>query len=74
MVPLPPVRRSLPKEERDSWDENVHRTPYHPCGWSGTLPGPGFLEHGLGIIKEPKSFGNGGRGGGYVLGRVTRVF
>ncbi|PPQ83485.1 hypothetical protein CVT26_004155 [Gymnopilus dilepis] len=30
-VPLPPVRRNLPEEERDSWDENMGLTPYHPC-------------------------------------------
>ncbi|KAJ6488282.1 hypothetical protein C8R47DRAFT_1216085 [Mycena vitilis] len=29
-------------EERDSWDENVGRTPYHPSDWEKThrLPGP----------------------------------
>ena len=54
-VPLLPVHRNLP----NSWDENVDRTPYHPGGWSGTLPGPGL---GLGV-------GLGGRRG-YMLGRV----
>ncbi|KAF8628531.1 hypothetical protein AX15_003842 [Amanita polypyramis BW_CC] len=48
-VPLPPVRRCLPREERDSWDENVNATPYHPRGWKNVLPGPGLgICSGLG--------------------------
>ncbi|KAF8907671.1 hypothetical protein CPB84DRAFT_1768509 [Gymnopilus junonius] len=68
-VPLPPVRRNPPKEERDSWDENVGHTPYHPCGWSGVLPGPG-LGNGLGLGgKDIRNLNLGGRGG-FMLGRV----
>ena len=68
-MPLPPVRRSLPLEERDSWDENINQTPYHPCGWRGVLPGPG-LGHGLGLGgKDVRNLDLGGRGG-FVLGRV----
>lgn len=68
-VPLPPVRRNLPNEERDSWDENVNQTPYHPCGWRGILPGPG-LGHGLGLGgKDVRNLDFGGRGG-FMLGRV----
>ncbi|KAF8972534.1 hypothetical protein BDZ97DRAFT_839250 [Flammula alnicola] len=68
-VPLPPVRRNPPREERDSWDENVGHTPYHPCGWNGVLPGPG-LGHGLGLGgKDVRNLNLGGRGG-FMLGRV----
>ncbi|KDR68766.1 hypothetical protein GALMADRAFT_256609 [Galerina marginata CBS 339.88] len=68
-VPLPPVRRNPPKEERDSWDENVAHAPYHPCGWSGVLPGPG-LGLGLGLGgKDVRNLNLGGRGG-FMLGRV----
>ncbi|KAF9482361.1 hypothetical protein BDN70DRAFT_435995 [Pholiota conissans] len=68
-VPLPPVRRNPPREERDSWDENVGHSPYHPCGWSGVLPGPG-LGHGLGLGgKDVRNMNLGGRGG-HMLGRV----
>ena len=68
-VPLPPVRRNLPREERNSWDENVDHTPYHPGGWNGTLPGPG-LGQGIGLGgKDVRNVNFGGRGG-YMLGRV----
>ena len=68
-VPLPPVRRNLPREERNSWDENVNHTPYHPGGWSGTLPGPG-LGQGIGLGgKDVRNVNFGGRGG-FMLGRV----
>ena len=68
-VPLPPVRRNLPREERNSWDENVNHTPYHPGGWSGTLPGPG-LGQGVGLGgKDVRNVNFGGRGG-FMLGRV----
>ncbi|KAI1783632.1 hypothetical protein LXA43DRAFT_903124 [Ganoderma leucocontextum] len=43
-VPLPPVRPS-PVEERNSFDETVSLTPYHPQGWKGHLPGPGLLPN-----------------------------
>ncbi|KIM81770.1 hypothetical protein PILCRDRAFT_821118 [Piloderma croceum F 1598] len=69
-VPLPPVTAFKdPKtnewvEERDSWDESVDATPYHPCSWKGRLPGPG-----LGIGS--KNIGNiGALGGGFVMGLV----
>lgn len=68
-VPLPPVRRNPPHEERDSWDENANQTPYHPCGWRGILPGPG-LGHGFGLGgKDMRNLDLGGRGG-FMLGRV----
>jgi hypothetical protein len=69
-VPLPPVKRNLHKgEERDSWDENVASTPYHPCGWKDVLPGPGFgLGLGLGG-KDVRNLNLGGNGG-FMLGRV----
>jgi hypothetical protein len=68
-VPLPPVRRNLPREERNSWDENVNNTPYHPGGWSGTLPGPG-LGQGIGLGgKDVRNVNFGGKGG-FMLGRV----
>ena len=67
-MPLPPVRRNLPKEERNSWDENVNNTPYHPGGWSGTLPGPG-LGQGIGLGKDVRNVNFGGKGG-FMLGRV----
>lgn len=68
-VPLPPVRRNAPREERNSWDENVNHSPYHPCGWSGTLPGPG-LGQGIGLGgKDVRNMNFGGRGGS-MLGRV----
>jgi len=68
-VPLPPVRRNLPREERNSWDENVNHAPYHPCGWSGTLPGPG-LGQGTGLGgKDVRNMNFGGRSG-FMLGRV----
>jgi len=68
-VPLPPVRRNLPREERNSWDENVNHAPYHPGGWSGTLPGPG-LGQGVGLGgKDVRNVNFGGRGG-FMLGRV----
>ena len=71
-VPLPPVRRNLPREERNSWDENVNHTPYHPGGWSGTLPGPGLgqgIGIGLGGKSDVRNMNFGGRGG-FMLGRV----
>ena len=69
-VPLPPVRRNLPREERNSWDENVNHAPYHPCGWSGTLPGPG-LGQGVGLGgKDVRNMNFGGGRGGFMLGRV----
>ncbi|KAF8627282.1 hypothetical protein AX17_006327 [Amanita inopinata Kibby_2008] len=68
-VPLPPVRRCLPQEERDSWDENVTSTPYHPRGWKDVLPGPGLgLSLGLGG-KDVRNLNLNGNGS-YMLGRV----
>ncbi|KAF8628532.1 hypothetical protein AX15_003842 [Amanita polypyramis BW_CC] len=68
-VPLPPVRRCLPREERDSWDENVNATPYHPRGWKNVLPGPGLgICSGLGS-RDVRNL-NIGRNGSYTLGRV----
>lgn len=70
-IPLPPVRRCLPREERDSWDENVNATPYHPRGWKNVLPGPG---HGMGVFpafggRDVRNLNIGGNGS-YMLGRV----
>ncbi|KAG9310449.1 hypothetical protein JVU11DRAFT_9590 [Chiua virens] len=73
-VPLPPVTAYKDPvteewiEERNSWDENVGVLPYHPCGWKGTLPGPGI---GLGG-KDVMNLGlvNGGT---YVMGRLVMV-
>lgn len=68
-VPLPPVRRNLPMEERDSWDENVPSRPYHPQEWKGVLPGPGVGNaFGLGG-KDIRNMNLGGSGG-IMLGRV----
>lgn len=68
-VPLPPVRRNLPREERDSWDENVSTRPYHPHEWKGVLPGPG-LGHGFGLGGKDVQNINFGGSGGIMLGRV----
>ncbi|KAF8122453.1 hypothetical protein EV363DRAFT_1404860 [Boletus edulis] len=73
-VPLPPVSAYKDPssdewiEERNSWDDNVAVLPYHPCGWKGTLPGPGV---GLGG-KDVMNLGlvNGGT---YVMGRLCMV-
>ena len=73
-VPLPPVTAYKDPasdewiEERNSWDESVGSSPYHPCGWKGTLPGPGV---GLGG-KDVMNLGlvNGGT---YVMGRLVMV-
>jgi hypothetical protein len=74
-VPLPPVAAVKDEvsdewiEERNSWDENVGLTPYHPCGWRGTLPGPALVGFG------GKDVGNVGlvNGGTYVMGRLVMV-
>ncbi|KAG6333435.1 hypothetical protein ID866_5656 [Astraeus odoratus] len=74
-VPLPPVstvRDAMSDgwvEERNSWDEDVAVLPYHPCGWKGTLPGPG-------LSRAAKEGGEGGglvNGGSYVMGRLVMV-
>ncbi|KAH7909757.1 hypothetical protein BJ138DRAFT_1154505 [Hygrophoropsis aurantiaca] len=73
-VPLPPVSAFKDTtsdewiEERNSWDENVAPTPYHPCGWGGTLPGPGIGFGG-------KDVGNMGlvSGGAFVMGRLVML-
>ncbi|KAM6497752.1 hypothetical protein JOM56_005700 [Amanita muscaria] len=69
-VPLPPVRRCLPREERDSWDENMNATPYHPRGWKNVLPGPGLgICSGFGG-KDVRNLNIGGNSS-YMLGRVS---
>jgi len=73
-VPLPPVTAVKDEvsnewiEERNSWDESVGPTPYHPRGWKGTLPGPAVGFGG-------KDVGNIGliNGGTYVMGRLVMV-
>ena len=55
----------------------MNLTPYHPGGWSGTLPGPGLGGGGGGGLgggfggKDVRntSVGFGGKGG-FLLGRV----
>lgn len=71
-VPLAPVRRNPPKEERDSWDENVSPTPYHPSDWKGVLPGPGLPSHqGLrGKDMSKMHFANGGGMGTFMVSRL----
>ena len=70
-VPLPPVAAFKdPKtnewvEERDSWDENVGATPYHPCAWKGRLPGPALGFGGKNIRNL------GALAGGFVMGRLA---
>lgn len=64
-----PVRRNPPKEERDSWDDNNTADPYHPNGWRGVLPGPGFAA-GFGLGGRDLTNINLGGRGGFVLGRV----
>ena len=66
-VPLPPISPSQ-YEERDSWDENVGLTPYHPKDWhyKPRLPGPakpalGFRE------KNIRKFDFAGQGGFMVV-------
>lgn len=75
-VPLPPVsaykdpRTNEWVEERDSWDENVGATPYHPSAWKGRLPGPGLGFGGKDVGNLGTSGGGGSEGGGYVMGRL----
>ena len=72
-VPLPPVTAYKDPsadawvEERNSWDDTVGALPYHPCGWKGTLPGPG-----ISMGKDVMNLGlvNGGT---YVMGRLVMV-
>lgn len=67
-VPLPPVVPSK-TEERNSWDENVDASPYHPRGWKHKLPGPG-LGMGLGLARDLRNIDLAGNGG-IMLGRVS---
>ncbi|KAJ3825799.1 hypothetical protein EV361DRAFT_950702 [Lentinula raphanica] len=66
-VPLPPVVPSA-YEERNSLDENVGVTPYHPREWARKpqLPGPGMSNY----IFGGKDVGNFGGGGREMFGRV----
>lgn len=68
-VPLPPVSPSQ-YEERDSWDENVGMTPYHPREWCSRprLPGPAGSILGFGG-QDVRNLDLSGEGG-WVLGRV----
>ena len=52
----------------------MNLTPYHPGGWSGTLPGPGLGGgqgggFGFGGKDVRNNVGFGGKGG-FLLGRV----
>lgn len=62
-VPLPPITPSQ-YDERDSWDENVGVTPYHPNDWEyrPRLPGPARQLQGLGE-KNMRNFDFAGQGG-----------
>ncbi|KAJ3512179.1 hypothetical protein NMY22_g15411 [Coprinellus aureogranulatus] len=72
-VPLAPVRRNLPKEERDSWDENVAPTPYHPHVWKGVLPGPGLPSHHGLRNKDVSKMSYGGGTGSFMVSRLVTV-
>lgn len=68
---MSPVRDPLSNdwiEERNSWDEDVAAAPYHPCGWKGVLPGPGFASG----VKD-SSDGGLVNNGAYVMGRLVMV-
>ncbi|KAL4064793.1 hypothetical protein V8B97DRAFT_1875755 [Scleroderma yunnanense] len=76
-IPIAPVRavRDVVTndwiEERDSWNQNVDMRPYHPCGWGGTLPGPGLSVGNDGAdVPGPGGLVNGGS---YVMGRLVMV-
>ncbi|KAJ7622872.1 hypothetical protein B0H17DRAFT_589775 [Mycena rosella] len=60
-------------EERDSWDENVGRAPYHPREWDKThrLPGPRVVTFG-GAVGGNYS-GDSDPGYACVRGRAVRV-
>ncbi|KAH9920303.1 uncharacterized protein B0H18DRAFT_1213431 [Fomitopsis serialis] len=56
-VPLPSVRPFVDSngkvlEERDSYNPDVHDTPYHPRGWMGRLPGPGLMDAGGSVASS----------------------
>ncbi|KAK1224964.1 hypothetical protein PQX77_012113 [Marasmius sp. AFHP31] len=70
VVPLPPVSPSE-WEERNSYDENVGTSPYHPREWQYKpwLPGPGLVS-GLGFGgRGMRGFGMGG-GRGQTFGSL----
>ncbi|KAJ8088810.1 hypothetical protein PM082_014056 [Marasmius tenuissimus] len=69
-IPLPPVSPSE-WEERNSYDENVGTSPYHPREWQYKpwLPGPGLVS-GLGFGgRGIRGFGMGG-GRGQTFGSL----
>ncbi|KAJ6509669.1 hypothetical protein DFH09DRAFT_1436251 [Mycena vulgaris] len=57
-------------EERDSWDENFGRAPYHPREWDKThrLPGPRVVQFGGAVGGNYSGDAESGPGGG-----ATRV-
>ncbi|KAJ7596529.1 hypothetical protein C8J56DRAFT_917670 [Mycena floridula] len=70
-LPLPPVVPSA-YEERNSWDETVGLTPYHPKEWSHRPRLPGPLGPILGLMsKDIGNFDRLGGEGGYMIGRVA---
>jgi hypothetical protein len=63
-------------EERDSYDENVGRAPYHPCEWEKThrLPGPGVVKFGGAIGGNYSGDSDTGyRGANRVRSHAVRV-
>ncbi|KAJ7223465.1 hypothetical protein GGX14DRAFT_352348 [Mycena pura] len=54
-------------EERDSWDENVGRAPYHPTEWArkrrlpGPVPLPDAIKFGGGVCGKYRGGGGGAR-------------
>ncbi|KAJ7139109.1 hypothetical protein C8R44DRAFT_867274 [Mycena epipterygia] len=63
------------EEERDSFDENVGRAPYHPCEWAKTrrLPGPMAVKFGGAVGGNCSADSDSGYGGGGIRARSRAV-